>query len=104
MDSVILAQALVSPTPFVNATSFPASRFFNIGTILNVVTPMLTLGAVVLFGSMLVYGAFTMITASGEAESYAKAKKTLTFAVIGLLTVVFAYLIVQFLEIILNIS
>lgn len=52
----------------------------------------------VLLLMMLIVGGFQYITSGGEAEQANKAKKTLTYAIFGLLVVLGAWLIIRLLE------
>ena len=65
-----------------------------IANILNIVVPIV--GVVLLV--MLIIGGFQYITSGGEAEQVAKARKTITAAVFGLLVVLGVWLIIKLIE------
>ncbi len=65
-----------------------------ITNILNIIIP--AVGIILLI--MLIVGGFQYITSGGEAEPTAKAKKTLTAALEGLLIVLAAWIIIRLLE------
>lgn len=46
--------------------------------------------------AMILYGAFLLITSGGNPDKMTKAKQTLTWAIIGLVVVIAAYIIVYF--------
>lgn len=64
----------------------------NVSQILNYFLGMLGLVAV----AMLIYAGVLMVTASGEEEQIGKAKKIITYAVIGIVIIVLSYTIVGF--------
>lgn len=95
----------MSPTPIVNATTFPVmNNFKDISSVVNLITPLLSTGAAILFLGMLFYAGYVILTAGGSAENYQKAQKIATFAVIGLLIVVLAYVIVRLLSYLLGVQ
>ena len=65
-----------------------------VSNILNIIIPII--GVVLLI--MLIAGGFQYITSGGEAEQTAKAKKTLTTTLLGLLVVLGAWLIIKLIE------
>jgi len=65
-----------------------------VSNILNIIIPVV--GVILLL--MLIAGGFQYITSEGEAEQTAKAKKTLTYAIFGLLVVLGAWLIIGLIE------
>lgn len=73
----------------------PLAIFGNIASILNLVLPLVTIAAALLFLIMLFRAAFTILTGAGTAENVAKAQKTVTNAVIGLILIISAYTIVR---------
>ena len=89
---------------FVNPTNFPSARFTDLGSITNLITPLLSIGGGIIFLVMLFYAGFTVLTAGGKTENLEKARNIATYAVIGLLVIMFGYLIVKVLAIILNVQ
>jgi hypothetical protein len=87
----------------INATTFPAAKFANIGVLMKVIMPLLTLGAALIFLAMLMYGGFTVLTAGGNPDNIAKAKKIITASGLGLILVISAYLIVKIVGIVFNV-
>jgi len=65
-----------------------------VSNILNIIVPIV--GIVLLV--ILIIGGFQYVTSEGEAEKTAKAKKTLTSALLGLLVVLGAWLIIKLIE------
>jgi hypothetical protein len=63
----------------------------------NVVGVALALAGIVLF-VMLLSGGFKYITAGGDPKGIEGAKKTLTYAIAGIVLVALAFLIIQFIE------
>ena len=63
----------------------------------NVVTVILGLGGIVLF-IMLLSGGFKYITAGGDPKGIEEAKKTLTYAIGGMVLLAMAFLILRFIQ------
>lgn len=63
-----------------------------IGTVVNLLTVVVGIAAVI----MLIYGGMKFITSGGEASAVASAKKSIVFALVGLVVVGLAQLIVHF--------
>jgi len=64
----------------------------NIAQIINYFLGMLGLVAV----AMLIYAGVLMVTAAGDEEAIGKAKKIITYAVIGIVIIVLSYTIIGF--------
>lgn len=94
----------MTPTPFINETTFPAAKFSNIGTVLNLILPVLMIGAVLIFFVMIVRAGFTILLGAGKADELAKATKTIVTAIFGLLLVIASYTIVKIIGVIFNIN
>ncbi len=65
-----------------------------ISSVLGIIVPIVG----VLLLMMLIAGGFQYITSGGEVEQANKAKKTLTYAIFGLIVVLGAWLIIRLLE------
>jgi hypothetical protein len=63
----------------------------------NIVTVVLGLGGVVLF-IMLIMGGFQFITAGGDPKAIEGAKKTLTYAIGGIVLLALSFLILRFIS------
>jgi hypothetical protein len=68
------------------------------GVFESVVTIVLGLGGVVLF-IMLIMGGFKFITAGGDPKAIEGAKKTLTYAIGGIVLIALSFLILRFISI-----
>ncbi len=73
----------------------PIAKFNSIGSILNLLLPTIMIVASLVFLAILLYGAFTYVTSSGEQDKVQKARKTITYSVLGLVLILFSYLIVS---------
>lgn len=73
----------------------PIAKFNSIGSILNLLLPTIMIVASLLFLAILLYGAFSYVTSSGEQDKVQKARKTITYSVLGLVLILFSYLIVS---------
>jgi hypothetical protein len=67
------------------------------GVFENIVTVVLGFGGVVLF-IMLLMGGFKFITAGGDPKAIEGAKKTLTYAIGGIVLVALSFLILRFIS------
>lgn len=108
MNLSFLLAVANTPTPYINPTSittvFPAARFANLGTLINILTPLLMVGAAVLFGGMLLFMGFKMLTAGSDEEQFAQARSIGTYAVIGIVIVLTAYVLVKIIGFVLGIN
>lgn len=75
----------------------PTAQLADIGTLLGIIVPLLMTVAAFIFGGMLLLTGYKIITAAGEPEKIQEARQTGTFAVIGILIVISAFLIVRLL-------
>lgn len=75
--------------------NFAPAKFTNVATFINVILPLLTIGAALIFLVMTLYGGFTWITAGGNQENLTKAQKIFTSSIIGLVIVIFAFVLVK---------
>lgn len=73
----------------------PIAKFNSIGSILNLLLPTIMIVASLVFLAILLYGAFSYVTSSGEQDKVQKARKTITYSVLGLVLILFSYLIVS---------
>ncbi|MBP6044866.1 MAG: hypothetical protein WAT72_01385 [Microgenomates group bacterium] len=99
MNSRLLAVIDISQ-PSVN----PVAQFGDIGTLLNQILPTIMIAASLVFLAILLYGAFTFVTSSGEQEKIQKARKTITYSLVGLVLIFLSYLIVQVVSMITGIT
>lgn len=67
------------------------------GVFENIVTLILGFGGIVLF-IILIMGGFKFITAGGDPKAIEGAKKTLTYAIGGIILVAFSFLILRFIS------
>ena len=99
MSSRLLAVVDISK-PSVN----PVAQFGDIGKLLNQILPTIMLTASLVFLAILLYGAFSYVTSSGEQEKIQKARKTITYSMVGLVLIFLSYLIVQIVSMITGIT
>ena len=84
--------------------NFTPAKFTTIATLVNLILPLLSLGGTVIFLIMALYGAFTWISSGGSRENLAKAQKIFTSSIIGLIIVVFSFVLVKLIGYILKIQ
>ena len=72
----------------------PVSKFGNLSILLNQVLPTLMIISSLVCLAMLLMGAFSYVTSSGEQEKIQKARKTITYSIIGLSLIFLSYLMV----------
>lgn len=95
-----MVYALNLADPAVN----PTAKIGTVSTLINVIVPILMTVGGFLFLVMLLIGAFTYLTSAGQQEQLKKAQQTLTFAILGLVFVVFSFIIVKIIGIILKVD
>ncbi len=78
-----------------NRATNPLAKFGNFASILNLLIPLTTGFGAIIFLIMMFWGGITILTAGGNKERFDSGRKTLTFAVVGLIIVFVAFLIVQ---------
>lgn len=78
----------------------PAKYFKSVSSFLNLLLPnILLLSGLIMFIFMIVGGLMIITSAgSGNAEGTGKGKKTITWALIGFILVLFAYIIIEVIE------
>ncbi len=62
----------------------------------NIVSSVMTLAGIALF-VMLVIGAFRYLTSGGEPKAVESARKTMTYAIVGIVIIVSSYLVLRLL-------
>jgi TRAP-type C4-dicarboxylate transport system permease small subunit len=78
--------------------SAPTANFSDLeGMFSNLIGSLLSLAGIVLF-LMLIIGGFKYITSGGNPEAAAGARRTLTYAIVGLIVVASAYLVLVIIQ------
>lgn len=95
VNSIAFAQTLTNPLS-VNGSN-PTFQ-----TVLTNITTFLVAIAAPICGIMVVWGGFQMITARGNPEKFSEGKKTLLYAAIGFVVVLFAASVVPLIQSIFN--
>jgi len=85
----------MDPTTVPNTIQNPLNPLFSdVGSIISTLSAFILPAATLAFLAMLIYGGFTYLTAAGNPEKEALAKKILTYAVIGFIIIVIAPVVV----------
>lgn len=90
--SALLAQSFADPSGDTPAKISDLEAIFG-----NVVNTILGFAGIVLF-IMLVAGGFRYINAGGDPKNVEAAKKTLTYAIGGIIAIALAFLILRFIQ------
>jgi len=88
----------------ISSGNFAPAKFANIASFINIILPMMMIGASLVFLAMILYGGFSWITAGGNPENVSKAQKIFINAIIGLVIVVFGFVITKVIGYILNVQ
>jgi hypothetical protein len=88
----------------ISTIDFAPNKFANIAKFLNIILPLTMIGAALIFLVMALFGGFTWLTSGGSQENLAKAQKTFTNAIVGLVIVVFAFVLTKVIGYILNVQ
>lgn len=78
--------------------------FNNIGDIVGTILPTAITAAGIAALGFLILGGFKYLTAAGDEKAIKSAQKTITGAVVGLVIVVFSYMVIRILETVLGIK
>lgn len=99
MTGVLLAQINLA-----DPSKNPVARFNSLATIINLVVPVIM--GIAAFGLliMLIHAAFTVMTASGQPDNIAKAQKTISWAIAGIIFIVASYTLIRLIGYVLNIQ
>jgi len=91
---MFLAFYLLAAVPITEVANAATIRGFD-NLFSNLITAVLALAGIALF-LMLTVGGFRYITSGGDPKATEAARKTLTFAILGLVLVASAYLFLRF--------
>jgi hypothetical protein len=80
--------------------NFAALNFWSIGKLVNLGLPLATVVGGLICGAFMLYGAINYISSNGEEKKVADSTHTMTYAMIGLVIVLVAYMVVRTLLII----
>ncbi len=88
----------------INQSNFVPAKFVSIASFMNIILPLVMLIMAVLTLFYMLYGTLLWITGGDNPEQIKKAQMTITFAVIGLVIIVFSFFAVKVIAYILNIQ
>jgi hypothetical protein len=88
----------------INKDTFPGLTAINLGSVMNFIIPMIMIVAALGFLAMLLLGAFQWMTAGDKPDNISKAQKTMVFAFLGLILVIFSYTFVRIIVTILGVN
>ncbi|QQG44500.1 MAG: hypothetical protein HYW86_01115 [Candidatus Roizmanbacteria bacterium] len=94
----------MSPTPFINPTSFQPAKFGTIASLLNLITPVLMIGGGIIFFGMIVYAGFLYINSQGKTENLKKIQQLFIYAIIGFVVILSSFLVIRLLGVIFNLG
>lgn len=102
LNFIIQVYAQADTGPNINDINFPDSNFGSIGDIFTTTISWMLGTAALLAVIALVYSGIMFITAGANADQAEKARKNVTWAVIGIVIVILALVIVQWVNNIIN--
>lgn len=76
------------------------STYTNAGDLINTILPNVYVAAGVIIFFMFILGGFSVISGASDSHKMEEGKKTITFAIIGLLVVFGSYWIIQIIQIV----
>lgn len=76
----------------ISPDTFAPARFGTIASLLNLIIPLIILIAALILLLLLIYGSFRVLTAGGDPEKIKEAKHIFTYAIVGFLLIVIAFL------------
>ncbi len=95
---------LLSAVDFSKPTVNPAAQYADIGSILNQVLPAIMIVASLVCLALMLVGAISYLTSSGEQEKTQKARRTITYSVVGIILIFLSYLIVRLVSLVTGIT
>lgn len=75
----------------------PTARFDSLNTLVGLIVNVATILGALIFGAMLMFAGYKVITSAGDPEKMQEARQTGTYAVVGMLIIILAFLIVRIL-------
>ena len=91
----------INPTNFPN---FAPGKIATVPSLMKIILPLIMTAVAVFFLIILLKAAFKILTAGENKEVVAKAQKTISFAVLGLILIVSSFLLVRIIGKILRIE
>ena len=88
----------------INPDNFTPAKITSIQNLMNIILPLLMTFTSLFFLIMLFKSAFRILTAGENKEEVEKAKKTISFAVLGLIIIISSFLFVRIIAKILQIE
>lgn len=76
------------------------SAYSTTGDLINNILPNVYVAAGLIIFIMIVLGGFSVLTGAGDSHKLEEGKKTITFAIIGLLVVFGSYWIIQIIQVV----
>jgi len=88
----------------INPNNFAPAKIATIPSLMKIILPLIMMAVAVFFLIILFQAAFKILTAGENKEAVAKAQKTISFAVLGLILIVSSFLLVRIIGKILGIE
>lgn len=88
----------------INENNFAPAKISSIATLMKLILPFLMAGAGLFFLIILLKSAFRLLTAGDNKEVVTKTKRTIVFAVLGLILIISSFLLVRIIGMILKIQ
>lgn len=78
----------------------PAKKFTSIASLFNIIVPNVIILAGIIFFVITLRAGFILLGSSGNPEQMKKAQKLLTYGVVGLVIILFSYILVKLVPVI----
>jgi len=88
----------------INPTTFSPAKINTVASLMRIILPLIMTAVAIFFLIILLQAAFKILTAGDNKETVAKAQKTISFAVLGLIVVVISFFLVRIIGTILQIN
>lgn len=83
-------------SPIQAPPSIPTGGAGTLGQIITVALSVLTVGAIIISIGVIIWGAFAWITSQGDKQKLEKARKTIMYAIAGLIITFLSLFILRF--------
>ena len=88
----------------INQNNFSPAKFSSISSLMRLILPLLMLAAALFFLIVLLQAAFRILTAGDNKEIIEKTKKTIMFAILGLVLIISSFFLVRIIGLILKVN
>jgi hypothetical protein len=98
-----MLQLLATGSGGINCDNFPPACITDLSKLSNVLLPLVYIGAALMLLGLFIYAAFLYIQSSGDPTAVKEAQQTMSYAVLGIIVIIVAYVLVRLIAYIVDI-